>query len=198
MSTPKQVKSIYLSQLDKLILVDQEYQRITFSSVDILNQSIEYTFLEGYKCWENFIEDIFISCSQFKGKITTHRAGSYLKPKNDTHALDLLKLEKDYIDWTNPENIISRAEICFLNHQIITACIKLAIRDLRDSKKLRNCIAHGSKESLKIFNELCRNNIGNVNISPGEYLNTISPDAVNNYNVYYLSLFKNLINTIIP
>ena len=198
MSSPKQVKTQYIAQLDRLITIDAEYQRISFSSVDILHQSIEYTFLQGYKNWENFIEDLFISCSRYKGKVFGSQGGSYLKPVEDVHALNLLKLEKDFIDWTNPETIISRAEICFSNHQIITESIKLTIKDLRDAKKLRNCIAHGSKESIRIFNELCRNNVGTVNITPGQYLDTISPDRSNNYNVYYLLLFKKLINNIIP
>lgn len=198
MSSPKQVKTQYIAQLDRLITIDAEYQRISFSSVDILHQSIEYTFLQGYKNWENFIEDLFISCSRYKGKVFGSKVGSYLKPVDDVHALNLLKLEKDFIDWTNPETIISRAEICFSNHQIITESIKLTIKDLRDVKKLRNCIAHGSKESIRIFNELCRNNVGTVNITPGQYLDTISPDRSNNYNVYYLLLFKKLINNIIP
>jgi len=185
-----------VSRLDKLISIDREYQSIPFSHVSILNFSIEYVFLEAYKCWENFIEDIFVSHSRYNKPISGIKPGPYLKPKDEIHALNLLKLEKDYIDWTTPDNIISRAEICFKNHHVVSDPIKLAVRDLRDSKKLRNCIAHGSKESIRIFNELCRANIGTIGISPGEYLNTISPDRINNYNVYYMMIYKNLVNQI--
>jgi hypothetical protein len=190
------VNSNYISRLDRLVLIDKEYQTLIFSHTNILNFSIEYVFLEAYKCWENFIEDIFVSYSKYNKPILGIKPGPYLKPKNEEHALDLLTLEKNYIDWTSPDNIISRAEICFKNSQMISDPIKLAVKDLRDSKKLRNCIAHGSKESIRIFDELCRSNIGTIGVSPGEYLNTISPDRINNYNVYYLNIFKDLVNQI--
>ena len=196
MPTASKVNTYYVARLDKLISIDKEYQQMKFSAPEILNLSIEYVFLEAYKCWENFVEDIFVSHSRYNKPISGVKPGPYLKPRDEAHALDLLKLEKDYIDWTSPDAIISRAEICFTNSQIVVDPIKLSIRDLRDSKKLRNCIAHGSKESIRIFGELCRSNVGMVGITPGEYLNKTSPDKINNYNVYYLNLYKKLLNAI--
>jgi hypothetical protein len=186
--------STYISKLARLIAIDKEYQAIQFSSVSVLNTSIEYVFLDGYKCWENFIEEIFISYTTYNKPISGKTPESFLKPTNEEHALDLLKLEKTYLDWTSPDNIIKRAEICFKSHQIITQPIQQCLSDLRDAKKIRNCIAHGSKESNRIFNGVCRQNLGKIFNSPGEYLNHSSPDKVNHYNIYYLNLFKNLVS----
>jgi len=187
------VKSAAIACLEQLMLMDQEYQRSGFSDVAILNACIEYVFLNGYKCWENFIEDLFISYSVYNPPISGITPNPYLNPLTETRALKLLKLEKPFMDWTSPDTIISRAEICFENHTIISEPLKRSIQDIRDAKRIRNCVAHGSKEAARIFNELCRSKLGITGITPGVYLNKTSPDRINNFNVYYLNLFKLLV-----
>jgi len=190
------INSKTISSLEKLITLDSEYQNVQFNSSDALTLAIEYLFLEGYKIWENFLEAIFLSYSRYNDPISGKRPFPYLAPKTESHALDLLKLEKNYLDWTSPDNVVKRAEICFRSHSIITTPIKASMQDLRDAKKLRNHIAHSSEESERIFQNISRNRIGQKVKRPGVFLNKISPDSINNYNVYFLELFKTLVNSL--
>lgn len=180
----------------ELVSLDAEYQRISFSKTNALNLAIEYLFLEAYKIWENFLEDIFISYSRYNDPISGKRPYPFLQPKTEQHSLELLKLEKGYLDWTSPDNVIKRAEICFRNHAIITQPMKNAMSDLRQAKILRNYIAHASKESFRQFQNLSRNLIGKRVKRSGVLLNSPSTDGINNYNVYFIELFRDLVKDI--
>ncbi len=181
-------------QLSLLISLDKEYQSISFKHKEALEYCIEYTFLEAFKTWENFIENLFISHARYNDPVSGRRTYPFLAPRTEKHALELLTLERDYLDWTSPDNIISRAETCFRAHSVITTPIKRCIQDLRDMKKIRNHIAHGSKETGRIFKDLSRRRLGKVVLRPGNYLNHNSPDGTNNYNVYYLRILLSLTN----
>jgi len=180
-------------KLRLLIELDTEYQAIKYKRREALGYCIEYTFLEGFKTWENFVENLFISHARYNDPVSGRRSYPFLAPKNEGHALELLTLERNYLDWTSPDNVISRAETCFRSHSVMTSPIKRSMQDLRDMKKMRNHIAHGSKETERIFKDLSRRRIGKVVSRPGDYLNQTSPDGINNYNVYYLDVLLSLV-----
>lgn len=180
-------------KISLLISLDAEYQSKKYAKREALGYCIEYTFLEGFKTWENFVENLFISHARYNDPVSGKRSYPYLAPKNEAHALELLTLERDYLDWTSPDNVISRAEKCFRTHSVMTSPIKLCMQDLRDMKKIRNHIAHGSKETERIFKDLSRTRLGRLVSRPGDFLNQTSPDGVNHYNVYYLNILKDLV-----
>ena len=181
-------------KINSLIKLTNEFYTITYKSKNALEYTVEYSFLEAFKTWENFVENSFSSHARYNDPVKGKRPYPYLAPKSEKHALELLTLEKDFIDWTSPDNIVSRAEVCFRNSAVITGPIKRNMQDLRDMKKIRNHVAHGSKESERIFKELSRTRVGSAEIRGGKYLNYISPDGVNQYSLYYLNLIKYLIS----
>jgi len=88
--------------------------------------------------------------------------------------MEILLLEKDFIEWSNPDVIIKRAEALFQNHSIITDCIKGNLQLLNDSKRIRNAIAHGSEEAMRQFIKVLNRHLGTIPIvrkTPGWFLN---------------------------
>ena len=173
------------AKLRELIKLDSEYQTSGFKSKQALGYSIEYIFLEGFKTWENFVEDLFTSHARYNDPVSGKRSYPYLAPKTESHALELLTLEKDYLDWTSPDNILVRAKTCFKKDTVITTPIKRNLSALRDMRKIRNHVAHGSKESLRLFKDLSRRRLGIIVARPGDYLNKQSPRQ-NKYIQYFI------------
>lgn len=53
-----------IREIDKLINIEAKYQSFLASEQDALELALEYTFLSGYKAWENFLESVFVSQSR--------------------------------------------------------------------------------------------------------------------------------------
>lgn len=185
-------------ELSKLITIEETFQRKLTSQRAALQLAVEYTFLSGYKIWENFLQQVFVSQSRFNDPVSGKRTFPYLAPKTEAHALGIIKLEKDYLDWTSPDNVIKRAEILFRNHCIITTPLKSSMQDLRDAKKIRNFIAHGGDEAKKPFDGVTQSRLSRKVKTAGEFLlaspsnNATQP----HYVVYYLHMFKTLVTLI--
>lgn len=185
-----------IKELDRLLKIEQTYQATLSGKKPALVLTMEYLFLSGYKVWENFLEELFVSQSRYNDPVSGKRTFPYLAPKTENHALGIIKLEKDYVDWTTPDIVVTRAELLFQKHSIITRPIKASMSDLRDAKKIRNYIAHGSLESKRIFKKMALQRTGyNYNVA-GEFLLHNAPSSVNYYCLYYLNLFKDLVNRI--
>jgi hypothetical protein len=185
-------------QLDKLLAIEATFQGQLSSEKAALDLAIEYSFLSGYKVWENFLEGIFISQSRFNDPVAGKRTYPFLMPKTEKHALDIIKLEKDYMDWTSPDIVIKRAEILFRNHHIVTAPITSSMQDLRDAKKVRNYIAHGGTEAKRLFDAVAQRRLGRRAKGAGDFLVSSPIGQANgpHHAVYYLDLFKSLVNAI--
>lgn len=181
-----------LRSINKLLSTEEKYQRMLASERDALELSVEYVFLSGFKVWENFLEAVFVSQSRYNDPVAGRRLFPYLAPKTEAHANDLIKLEKRYVDWTDPESVVDRADILFRNSRIIAQPIKASMKDLRDAKRVRNFIAHGSGESLRLFQDLSVKRLGKKAKSAGEFLQSVPPGESAHYAVYYLRLFKSL------
>lgn len=185
-------------ELDKLLAIEATFQSQLSTNKAALDLAIEYSFLSGYKVWENFLEGVFISQSRFNDPVAGKRSYPFLMPKTEKHALDIIKLEKGYIDWTSPDIVIKRAEILFRNHHILTTPITSSMQDLRDAKKIRNYIAHGGSEAKRLFDAVAQRRLGRKAKGAGDFLVSPpigSPNA-QHYAVYYLELFKTLVKAI--
>lgn len=183
-------------ELDSLIQIESQYQTNLSTHRAALNLSIEYIFLCGYKTWEKFLESVFISQSRYNDPVSGKRPYPFLDPRTEKHAHELIKLEKDYIDWTSPDSVVSRAEILFRNSKIITDPIKSSMQDLRDAKRVRNHIAHESQETLRLFDDLTMKRLGKKFKTAGNYL--LSKPSGNNdhYAIFYINKFKQLVTEI--
>lgn len=186
----------FTGDIDKLIDIERKYQALLSAEKNALELAVEYVFLSGYKAWENFLEQVFISQSRFNDPVSGKRVFPYISPKTESHAHEIIKLEKRYIDWTDAESVISRAEILFRNSRIITDPIKSSMQHLRDAKRVRNFIAHGSGESLRLFQDLSVKRIGRKSKSAGDFLQSIPTGSTEHYAIFYLFKFKELIESI--
>ncbi len=179
-------------EIDKLITIEAKYQSSLALQLDALELAVEYVFLSGYKAWENFLESVFVSQSRYNDPVSGRRLFPYLAPRTERHAHDIIKLERRFVDWTDPEAVVSRAEILFRNSRIITDPIKSSMQDLRDAKRVRNFIAHGSGEALRLFQDMSIKRLGKKSKSAGEFLQSFPRDATFHYAIYYLETFKDL------
>lgn len=191
-----QVNSASIRELDKLIRVESQYQSNLVLKKEALELAIEYVFLSGYKAWENFLESVFVSQARYNDPVAGKRLYPFLAPRTEIHAHEILKLEKRYLDWTDPETVVSRAEILFRNSRFIADPIKSSMQDLRDAKRVRNHIAHGSGETLRLFHDLSVKRLGKKSKTAGEFLQAFPAHSSVHYAVYYLEKFKQLVNDI--
>lgn len=186
------VNTSIVKEIDKLLSIEAKYQIALASQRDALNLAVEYIFLSGFKSWENFLESVFISQSRYNDPVSGRRPFPYLAPRTEDHAHALIKLERRFVDWTEPDLVVERAEILFRNSHIITQPIKSSMQDLRDAKRVRNYIAHGSSESFRLFQDLSVKRLGKKLKSAGAFLQLSPNGSTAHYAVYYLDLFKDL------
>ncbi len=186
------VNRAIVREIDKLVAIEAKYQKSLALQRDALELAVEYVFLSGFKAWEKFLESVFVSQSRYNDPVSGRRLFPYLAPRTENHAHDLIKLEKRFVDWTDPESVASRADILFRNSRIITDPIKSSMQDLRDAKRVRNFIAHGSGESLRLFQDLSVKRLGKKASSAGAFLQSFPQGATTHYALYYLALFKDL------
>ena len=188
----------YRKRLDSLFRMTDKVE----SNIDLTllekEKIFEGLFLDAFKNYELTIEKLFIAAMLTRETIARKRFYSYVRPRNVNHAKDILLLEKDYIDWANPESVITRAEALFQNHCIITDCIKTNMQFLGDSRKVRNAIAHSSEESIKKFNKVLNKYLGTkpvIRRTPGWFLNqlyTSNPAGVTKFIKHFLNSYYNL------
>lgn len=193
------IKSLSLStkkSLSQLSSLEAKYQSLLSTDYDALCHASEYIFLSAYKIWENYLEGTFVSFARYNEKIGRIAPNPFINPATERQALEIIKLEKDFIDWTNPDFVVTRAGILFKNSQIITAPIATSIQLLRDAKKIRNYVAHGSSESKRRFKDMSRQRLSRNIDRAGEYLLATPAGNAVHFNLTYLNLFKSLVSQI--
>lgn len=188
------VKSV--RELQRLAQLEAVFQNRLAHDRPALVLVEEYVFLSAFKIWEDFLENAFASLSRYNDPVAGRRTYPYLSPKTENHALEMIRLEKDFTDWTSPDVVITRAEILFRNHRVITDPIKSALSDLRDAKRIRNFVAHGSVESERLFRALAFNRTGKQLRTAGDFLLERPAGSANHFTLYFTSRFSALVNQI--
>jgi hypothetical protein len=181
--------------------IDKEMAYITRAESQLsgtdLNYIHEITFLRVFRGYEELIEDIFISSLCRNEKLNSGKLNPWIKAQNSDHALELLKLEKEYVDWDSPNTIIKRAEIIFMNPAPIKNFITAKQEKLLEAKKIRNYIAHNSQKAEKEFNKVYSMYFGALPIShidAGEFLKTCKPAHTPpvSFTMYYSTILKEI------
>jgi hypothetical protein len=133
----------------------------------------EAVFFTGYRGYENFLRDIFLLyCMERKPK-SGQVVISYLQPRDFQHAEMLIQSSMPFLDWSNPNAVIVRAELYLAQGFPIKLPISTNQDLLADYKRIRNHIAHNSKESLDEYKKTIRKHLGTIPLnipSPGEFL----------------------------
>jgi len=166
------------TEISRLERFDSENQRKFSSSVDSFSKNqlhflTESIFFRAFRSYEKVVRDVFLLYCLGKRSDSGKKASSYLKPKSFLHAETLLKSQLRFLDWGNPDIVIERAETYLKDGYPIKLPLSSNREALQDFRKIRNHIAHDSKESLEGYKSVLRKHYGTVPLSvpcPAEFL----------------------------
>lgn len=204
---PKTISSLLIefeAEIDSLTQLDNDNQR-NFSSVSSgatglsrrqLHIITEALLFAAFRSYETFILDIFrLYCLEEKPR-SGFSVFSYLKPRDIDHAGDLIKSGMPFLDWGSPDAMILRAELYLEQGFPIKLAYTANKETLGDLKKIRNHIAHNSKESLSGFQKVLQKHYGVLPLvtpSAGEFLLATDNNNPTTYKLQtYLAFLKKI------
>jgi hypothetical protein len=189
---------VSLCSLDKknqeqysILIAAGKKPKLTKSQLHLLTESI---FFAAFRAYEQFLRQIFIIYCL--GKQTMHRRQiqSFLNPTNIDHAEALIQSAMPFLDWSSPDQVIERAELYLKGGYPIKRAIAANIDSLRDFKRIRNHIAHMSKESMGEYKKVLKKYFTVLPLripTPGEYLLLPSQSNTLRYNLLaYIDLIE--------
>lgn len=149
----------------------------------------ELSFLKMFLAWEYFIENTFIIYMLGKEKNIRYRPKAYVMPKDEKHAYDFVRGDRDFADWSSPDIVIRKAKLFFEDGMPYRDALSPSRGDIQNMKTIRNAIVHMSLESREKFKTLVRSKLGYAKskITPGEFLSL----PLENRNLVYISYFRN-------
>ena len=133
----------------------------------------EAVFFRAFRAYESFVRDTFLLYCLEKRRRSGAKVTSFLTPKSFSHAEELIQSSMRFLDWTNSDIVIERAELYLRDGFPIKLPYTTHRETLRDFKRIRNHIAHDSKESLAEYQIVLRKHYGATLLripSPGEFL----------------------------
>ena len=122
----------------------------------------EAIFFAGYRAYENFLRDIFLLYCMEKCPRSGQVVKSFLKPRDFNHVESLIQSSRPFLDWSSPITVIERAELYLEQGCPIKIPISMNQDLLTDYKRIRNHIAHNSKESLDEYKKTLRKHYGTI------------------------------------
>lgn len=162
----------------------------------------EMSLLRSHVRMERTVECIFTSLMMrnHKGRVVNTR--SRVNPRGSTHALDLIKSGRPFLDWDSASCINERANLLFDNGSSLGAIFTASNQLLSEVNAIRNYIAHDSDSSYQKFITVVQRHKGTPpikKITAGQFLRDtkITPTGSVSYTVYYIdgfvSMFKSMI-----
>jgi hypothetical protein len=124
----------------------------------------------------------------------------YVMPKNMEHAYNILRGEKQYVDWTKTNEVVLKARLLFENGYPYYPALSGASVLLDEMRILRNSIAHRSRAAGEAFERLARNKIGYRprGLIPGLFLNLLEPTSGSKMLNHYSTVLRSLSFQIVP
>lgn len=193
-------KSDFINQIKKnFTLIQCIHKAKNYFSKDQVYLIYELSFLKNFLAWEWFIEKAFLLFMMGNETKKGYKPETYVYPRNEKHAYELIRAGREYADWTSPDIIIKKASLFFKNGSPFKNSIELIKQDIQDIKTLRNAIVHISHDSQEKFYSLLRNKIGYVktNITPGKFLSEFIKDNDLTYITYYSDLLMSISDKIV-
>ncbi len=187
--TRRKITSVYgdfVSDITRLKRFDAQTQRnfTARGSPSIsrwqLYQLTESIFFSSFRTFELFVRDIFLLYTLEKRPRSGRVVKSWLAPRDFLHAEGLIKSSMTHLDWTSPDVVIERTELYLKNGFPIKVPYTSRLSLLRDCKRLRNQIAHSSKEALNEYKKVLQSYYGTLPLSiprVGAFL--LEPDRIN-------------------
>lgn len=158
-------KSLDLSKEANRYKVIQNRRILSISKrrIHLIN---EYSFLNLYLSWEYFLEEAFIRFLCGAQNSNALPKTRYVRPYSLKHARDVIKQNQRYIDWTAGNVVIDRAKLYFKDGEPFNSALGSCLNELTEMKKIRNRIAHSSKEVRESYQQLVRQKLGHHPMSP--------------------------------
>jgi len=166
---------------------------LTKSQMFYLTEAI---FFASFRCYEQFLRNVFLLYCCGRQSSGRKSVRSYLQPKNIKHAEMLVKSSMPFLDWSSPDVLIERTESYLKDGYPMKIPLSTNIENLRDLKKIRNHIAHMSRESTSDFTRVVRSHYGTRPLNlprPGEYLLL---SCRNNSSTYYLEKYMKVMEDV--
>ncbi len=165
---------------------------LTKAQLHVLTEAI---FFNAFRAYEEFIRNVFVlyCCGVQPNKRRVVR--SYLKPQTMSHAEILMQSSRPFLDWSSPDAVIERADTYLEDGYPIKDVISANLEPLRDLKRIRNHIAHMSKESKAEYLKVLKDHYGTVPLRipcPGEFLLLRKTGS----STYYLSDYLQIIDSL--
>lgn len=107
----------------------------------------EAIFLNAYVAMERLLESTFMYYAQGEASTSGFIPVRFLQPISEQHAYDMVKSSQNFLDWTSPDIVANRCATYFQNGDPIKPHITSRMDFLKSAKRLRNYIAHRSRES---------------------------------------------------
>jgi hypothetical protein len=180
----------FVQNLNSLLSLDQKNQaRLASGSGRVARDYIsrqqlvlltEGIFLSAYRDFESFLEDVFLLYTQCKPTLSNKKPKSFLNPRDFSHAYELIKSGREFLDWTSPSAVIDRAETYLKDGEPIKLSFTSNQTILNQMKSIRNHIAHNSTKSLEQYRKVLRQVHGTLPLRtprPGEFLLQIVPSS---------------------
>lgn len=165
---------------------------LTKTQLHVLTEAI---FFAAFRSYEQFMRNVFVlyCCGIQPNRRKLVRP--YLRPKTLKHTEELLQSSMPFLDWSSPDNVIERAETYLQDGYPVKNVISANVDGLRNLKRIRNHIAHMSKESHYEYLKTVRQHHGTNPLKvprPGEFLLLKRTGSTTYYLTDYLGLIENV------
>jgi len=169
----------------------------TVYSADIHSCVIDGAFLTLFMAFERFLEFSFLCYMMGQSGLNGNAFTRYVSPLNEENALNMIKGNSKFADFTNRDTIVRLANNFFDAGGTYTYLNSIS-GDFEEMKKIRNAISHVSIESEKAFRGLVRTKIGSLppNINSSAFLNMIVPGTSTTFFIHYKDIVVSAIDNI--
>jgi len=165
---------------------------LTKTQLHVLTEAI---FFAAFRSYERFMGNVFVLYCCGIQPNRRRLVVPYLKPKTLKHAEELLQSSMPFLDWSSPDNVIQRAETYLESGYPVKDVITANIDGLRHLRRIRNHIAHMSKESHLEYLKTVRHHYGTNPLKvprPGEFLLLTRSGSPTYYLAEYLGLIESV------
>ena len=114
-------------------------------------------FMRVFNAWEQFLENSTKAYALGEKSLLGYSPPKYVNPLDEDHADRLIKGTNTYPDWTDAEKVLKIETAFFENGEPYTTALNGFSSKYKEIKKVRNEIAHNSKNSKDEFDTLVRN-----------------------------------------
>ena len=114
---------------------------------------VESAFLEAFKAWEVFLEELTLAYLMGEPDITGNPAPVAMTVVDEETCRKIISGGRSYVSWSNPDDVRRRFSIYFLPSSLDQK-LNASITDLRDCLTCRNAIAHSSGSAYDELSKL--------------------------------------------